>query len=287
LNRVQRQKQRLLESNRQLEASRQLLEEQVAERAQTAETARREAELANAAISAQIWQIAGQARLNETLRGQQDIPNLATSTIRHLCVHLDAQVGALFVMEDGFLQLAGSYAFTHRQHRFNRFRPGEGLVGQAALEKQLITLSPVPEDYLVVSSGLRQSPIRQLLVTPFLFEREVVGVVELGTQQPFTQPQIEFLQTAMENIAIAFHTAQARQRIDELLTETQEQAEVLQTRSVTLRQNQAMLDRQNRELLTAQQELEKRANELARASHYKSGSRWTPLQLTGKRVVRR
>jgi CheY-like chemotaxis protein/putative methionine-R-sulfoxide reductase with GAF domain len=252
--------------------------------------AKEKAEAANKALEAQMWQTAGQAQLSDKMRGEQDIPALANSVIQQLCHYLQAQIGALYVTEDNTLNLVGSYAYASKNPT-RQFKFGEGLVGQAALEKQPIIVADVPDDYITVRSGLGETGPRHIMVLPFVYEGRVVGVAEMGTLAEFSPAQIDFVQTAMTNIAIAFTTAQARARIDELLAESQQQAEELQTQGEELRvmneeleaqteslraseaklkEKQAALDRQNRELKVAQQELEKKAEELALTSKYKS-----------------
>jgi signal transduction histidine kinase/HAMP domain-containing protein/CheY-like chemotaxis protein len=269
-----------------------------------AEQARKDIEIANKALEAQVWQTTGQAQLNDKMQGQQDIVTLANSVIHQLCHYLQAQIGALYVVEEHSLNLVGRYAHNSKKPT-NRFDFGQGLVGQAALEKQPLILTDVPDDYLTISSGWGETAPRHIMVYPFMYEGRVVGVVELGTLTEFSQAQLEFMQTALANTAIAFNTAQARARIDELLAETQQQAEELQVQgeelkvaneeleaqteslrtsetqlkekavaleksSLALQEKQATLDRQNQELKTAQQELQLKAEELATASKYKS-----------------
>jgi CheY-like chemotaxis protein/signal transduction histidine kinase len=152
-------------------------------------------------------------------------------------------------------------------------------------------MTNVSDGHLVVRSGFSETEPKNIMVFPVMYEERVVGVIELGTLVEFNQAQQEFLQTALDSIAIAFNTAQARDRIDELLAETQQQAEELQVQSeelkvaneeletqteslrtseAQLKEKQATLDRQNQELKTAQAELEQKAEELALASKYKS-----------------
>lgn len=261
-------------------------------RAALEETARAKesAEAANKALEGQIWHTTGQAQLGDKMRGEQDIPTLANNVVQQLCQYLKAQIGALYVTEDGTLNLVGSYAYAS-QKPARQFKFGEGLVGQAALEKQSLIVADVPEDCITTRSALGKIVPRHIMIFPFLYEDRVVGVVEMGALSEFTPAQMDFLQTAMTNIAIAFTTAQARARINELLAETQQQAEELQAQEEELRvaneeleaqteslrvseaelkEKQAVLDRQNRELKVAQQELEKKAAELALASKYKS-----------------
>lgn len=210
-----------------------------------------EAEAASQALTKQMWQTAGQAQLGDRMRGELTIPALADRVIQQLCHYLEAQVGVLYIADAGFLRPVGSYAYAPPNDRDTRFKLGEGLVGQAALERRAITLSDVPEDYLIISFGLGEAVPQHIVVVPFLYEEEVIGVVALGTLAAFTPAQVEFLEMAMANIGIAFNTADARARIDELLVETQRQAEELQA--------------QSEELQTANEELQTQADSLKRS----------------------
>ncbi len=56
------------------------------------------------------------------------------------------------------------------------FAPGEGLVGQCALEKRMLSVDELPADYVRIRSGIGQACPRSLLVVPVLFEGEAKGV---------------------------------------------------------------------------------------------------------------
>ncbi|MBN1178519.1 MAG: response regulator [Anaerolineae bacterium] len=276
LARVRRNEQALADSNRDLQAIQASLEDQVAERTRTAEAARAEAEAVNAALEAQVWQVVGLARLGEAMQGQQDLPTLATRVIGQVCQYLDAPIGAFFVRVDDTLNLMGSYAYRQRKTVSNRFAIGEGLVGQAALERQPIAITHVPADYFSIALGMGDVVPHTVLVLPLLYDGTVIGVVELGALKPFDALQMTFLEQALERIAVAFQTARARARIDELLEHTQQQAEELQIReeslravneelesqAASLRASESRLRAQQEELETANAELEERATAL-------------------------
>ncbi len=223
VHRLQRSETALAENNRELENIRLRLEEQVVERTRNLESARQEIETANQALQSQMWQVSGLAQLGDVMRGDQDLATLARNVIRQLCQYLDAPLGALYGLESGRLTLIGSYAYVHRKHLANEFALGQGIVGQAAREQQMITLSNVPDDYVALRTASGNISLRHILAIPFLFNDEVIGVIELGGLSEFTPSQLHFLEEAMSNIAIAFHTTQSRARIDALLAKTQEQ----------------------------------------------------------------
>ena len=51
----------------------------------------------------------------------------------------------------------------------------------------------LPEDYIKITSGLGDSIPHYFLITPFMYEGNVKGVIELGTSHKFTEIQQEFL----------------------------------------------------------------------------------------------
>jgi CheY-like chemotaxis protein/methyl-accepting chemotaxis protein len=216
-----------------------------------------------AKIEQQSWLKTGQAELSNVMRGEQDLPTLAQQVIRYLATYVQAQIGALYLAdEEQGLRLVGSYAYATRKGNRNTFALGEGLVGQAALEKRSIVFTDVPEDYIAIASGLGETLPRQILVTPFLYEGEVKGLIELGMVAAFTDLQRTFLDQAVENIAIAFHSAQVRVKMQELLEETQQQAEELQAQQEQLRVNNEELEAQTDALRKSEQRLQAQQEEL-------------------------
>jgi CheY-like chemotaxis protein/signal transduction histidine kinase len=252
---LRKNEQTLEERNQELQMVRDNLEHQIAERTFSADLSRSEAETANRTLQAEVWRIAGLAELANAMRGIQEIPDLAHNVIQMLCQYLDAQVGAVYIKENTKLRLIASYAFSHRRRSQNTTQMGQGLVGQAALEKQVITLTRVPDGYMDIVSGLGHAAPREIIAAPILYENHGIGVVEIGTIAPFTPAQLAFIDTALENIGVAFNTAQTRARIDELLLETKQQAEELQVREEELKSANLELARQTEILRSSENRL--------------------------------
>ncbi|MCD6415272.1 MAG: response regulator [Planctomycetes bacterium] len=259
-------------------------------------------------VQRQDWLKTGIARLNDTMSGDPEINTLASKVISEVVTYLDAQVGAFYLAQDGdgaVLSLLGSYAYKKRKDLSNMFKMGEGLVGQAALEKQQILIKNVPEDYVKVISGLGERVPRFICVTPFLYEGHLKGVVEIGTLGEMTELQMEYLAQAMPALAVAVDSAQSRtnlarslaesQRLSEELQAQQEelktaneeleeqtqrlreseerlkaQQEELQVTNEELEKKNELTQRQKRDVELARQKIEEKAEEVARASKYKS-----------------
>lgn len=215
------------------------------------------------------WMLIGASELNDVLRGEKSIQELGQQVISILTPYLKAQVGAIYLAENNHLELISSYAFSHRKGNANLIAFGEGLVGQAALEKKHIIFSNIPEDYVKVNSGLGQVTPKNILIYPFIYDSHVNGVIEIGSVHEISDLDIQLLKIVAESIGIAFNSAQSRSKLKVLLEETQRQSEELESQQEELKQTNeelsektSMLERSQAELKTQQEELQQTNEEL-------------------------
>jgi len=236
----------------------------------------------NADLAKEAGRKDAHATLAEVMREANDIEALSNNVISFLTQNTQSHVGAVYLTRhenenENELYLAGSYAFTKRKRLIDRIKIGETLVGQAALEKKSILITSVPEDYIMVSSGLGETVPRNLLVVPLLRGRKLAGVVELGSFESFTDDQIAEIEAMGESIAIAINSLYRGERIQSLLEETQRKTEALgsanselEMKSKDLEQQRNDIETRNTELEIAGMEIEEQAQELMLASKYKS-----------------
>jgi PAS domain S-box-containing protein len=230
----------------------------VTERREAEDELREKSEL----LQRKNWIRKGQGQVAEAMLGEMPVATLVNDVIACLAERVGAQVGALFLAENGMLRLAGRYAYRAHQGVPDTFPFGEGLVGQAAVGRKPILLSNVPDDYVLVGSALGQARPKSLLVMPILFEQDVVGVIELASLEPLTDLHQEFLDGTSEQIGIGVHRAQSRLRLNELLGETQRQSEELQTQQEELRVSNEELAEQAQRLTKSEERLQVQQEEL-------------------------
>src|SRR3712207_5983606 len=212
---------------------------------------------------AQDWLNSNLARFSGLMQGQRDLETVSRLIMSELTPTVSGQHGAFFLTDneapeagaangdsdgDGELKLVASYGYKKRKNVSNRFKPGEGLVGQAAIERKSITLTEPPEDYIKVTSGLGEASPRNVVVLPVPFEEQVLGVIELASIQEFTEVHLQFLEQLMETIGVVLSTIIANTRTEQLLTQSQSLAQELQSQSEELQTQQEELRRSNAEL---------------------------------------
>ena len=201
----------------------------------------------------QDWLKTNLAKFSRMMQGQRDLESVSRLIMSDLTPLVGAHHGAFFIAEgegskDFLLRLIASYAYKARKSVSNRFRPGEGLVGQAALEKKPILLTGVPDDYITISSGLGEAPPRNIMVLPILFEGEVKAVIELASFLPFSQIHQVFLDQLTESVGVVLNMITANMRTEELLQQSQNLTQELQSQSQELQAQQEELRRTNVEL---------------------------------------
>ena len=200
----------------------------------------------------QDWLKTNLAKFSRMMQGQKDLESVSRLIMSELTPLVSAHHGAFFIMDQdmggSLLKLIASYAYRARKHVANRFAPGEGLVGRAALEKMPILLQNVPDDYIQITSGLGEAPPRNIIVLPVLFEGEVKAVIELASFLPFSQIHQTFLDQLTETIGVVLNMIQANMRTEELLEQSQKLTQELQSQSKELQSQQDELKRSNTEL---------------------------------------
>ncbi|WP_104992173.1 response regulator [Deinococcus sp. NW-56] len=236
----------------------------------------------------QDWLKTNLARFTRMLQGQRDLLTVSRLILSELAPLVRASHGVFYTLDEEAseptLQLQSSYAYRERKGLGNRFRLGEGLVGQCALEQEPIVLTHVPHDYVQINSGLGAATPGTIVVLPVVFEGETKAVVELASFSGFSATHLAFLEQLTESIGIVLNTIQATMRTETLLRQSQGMAQELQSQQEELRQTNEELEakarllaEQNREVETknlevesARQALEEKAAQLALTSKYKS-----------------
>ncbi|HEY9047525.1 MAG TPA: GAF domain-containing protein, partial [Ohtaekwangia sp.] len=206
------------------------------------------------------WTTDGLARFVEVLRSNKNISALAHDVTKNLVLLIKANQGALFVLSDDqggsqHLEMIACYAFNRTKYLTKKVDIGEGLIGQAFLEKETIYLKEIPDDFVRITSGLGEANPKYILIAPLKVNEDVVGIMELASFKPFQQHEIAFVEKIGENIAhtiLSYRTAENTQR---LLDESHEQAENMRAQEEELRQNQE-------ELQATQEEISRKYNAL-------------------------
>ncbi|MGI2029047.1 response regulator [Endozoicomonas acroporae] len=213
------------------------------------------------------WLQEGMAGLYNSVRGEQAMAELCRNIVTYIARYLDMHSGAMFVKDDNNrLQLMGTYAWSKRNQQAKSFAMGEGLIGQAALERETMEIADVPDGYLEIESGLGSARSTHLIIVPLCYENDLKGGVEFARLGPMTDEQRLFLQHSVESIAIAINSAQYRTRVNQLLDTTTQQSEALKEQKEELRSVNEELENRAGILEESEEELKAQSEELQKSN---------------------
>ena len=212
---------------------------------------------------AYAWLKTGQKELYVRMRGEHNIESLSRNIADCLTEYLNAKIGILYMSDkNGYLKQIGCSACVQQKNISREFKPGEGLVGQVAMEKKHIQITNCSDDSINISHDPEEPTPKNILVFPLILNKVLKGVVELRSCHEFPDIQINFLEQVAEGIAVALNSVISKKKTKDLLEQTRQQAKDLQTREEALRKSNEELEANARALKESESRLQAQKNEL-------------------------
>ena len=211
---------------------------------------------------------AGLANIGEILRAHvDDLQTLCDEVLTEIVKYTKSNQGSIFTVEEGdteneYLKLMSARAWDRKKFLEKRVEMGQGLLGQAAVEKSTIYMTDVPENYIIITSGLGQANPRSIIIVPLKNEERVIGVLELASFRKFESFEIEFLEKVGESIASTILNSRNNERNKELLEQSSMMTEQMKAQEEEMRQNMEEMQATQEEMARAQRMLTEQAHEV-------------------------
>ena len=215
------------------------------------------------------WSAQGLAKFSSLFRDTEDnLTDLSTLLMKELVSYTEADVGALFISRDEegeeqhYLEISGSYAYDREKQIQGSFKFGEGLVGRAALEKELIYVSDLPPDYMKIRSGLGEEAPSSILLVPVVLDQKVLGVMELASLGELPEHQIDFIRQLADALATTLAKVKANLQNRRLFEQTKKQAEAFTSQEKVFLENMVQLEKAHEHAVAREAELLKEIEKL-------------------------
>ncbi|UQZ37486.1 response regulator receiver protein [Paenibacillus sp. PK3_47] len=189
------------------------------------------------------------------LQGSVHLQTASRIFISRLASSVGGNYGAIYMLQGNSLHFTAGYAFDEAASTRNAFELGAGLVGQCAVDKKMLILHNLPDNYITIHSGLGETPPSTLILLPVLYENDVVAVVELATMGELGDKERQLIERTGQNMGVLINTLADVARIEELLGETQLQKEELEAQTEELQEQTEELAAQTEELMAQTEEL--------------------------------
>lgn len=215
------------------------------------------------------WFNTGLASISEVLRKyQNDDEMLYEHVIKFVVKYLEANQGSIFEVNEaeGVIELKSCYAYERKKYMDKRIAIGEGLVGQAVLEKESFFLTDVPQNYTFITSGVGEATPNCILIIPLIVNEIAYGVIEIASFKVFQKHEVDFANKIGESIASTVSTVKVNAIRKKLLEEAKIKEEELRTQEEEMRQNMEELhatqEQLRRQEIVLQEEHKKEIEEL-------------------------
>lgn len=216
----------------------------------------------------QNWLRKAENDLVEIISGETNPIELCEKALQFLSERLKAPVAAFFKYrgEEKRLKLIAGVSLSGGDIQ-HYYKSGEGIPGRVALQKEPLYLEDCP---INTRSSCGELNLRCLFAAPLVFEKELLGVIELASTSPLRPCDRKFIDKALRLISVSLHTNESRLQLKNLFSQSKEQAEELEKRTLSLEKQHEAVRRKNTELDAAHRELEHKAHALEEAGKYKT-----------------
>ncbi|WP_099490577.1 response regulator [Stenotrophomonas maltophilia] len=213
-----------------------------------------------------LWLQEAENAVAMSLRGDLGPEQIAEAAATSLGAQLEADVGAVYRLEGGRLQLTGGLALPSGMPASLALQ--EGVAGQVARDECIRHLEGSDDAVLELQTSLGRLPVRERILAPISSDGTVVGIVELGRARAGAQRDLdrELLERCAETIGMALRASLLRAQLVVLLEESQRQGEELQAQQEELRVANEELEEQSRSLLQSQSHLEEQQAEMEQSN---------------------
>lgn len=148
-------------------------------------------------------------RIKDTaLRKDYSIEEVCDKTLSIISKEVEIVQGEIFILDNNIKEkktykLVSTFAYYLPEEQKESFEYGEGLVGQVAKGKDILTLYNIPKEYIKVTSGLGESTPTNLTIIPIAKDDTItIGVIELATFQKIKNQDIELLKAIAGQLSI-------------------------------------------------------------------------------------
>jgi len=161
-------------------------------------------------------------KLNDILREERNISQLAADICKFMCKHLGASFAAFYSREEDSKQyLKGKYGFPIPARLKRSYRTGEGLVGKVATQRTFLIQEDIPKTYFPKVPGLGRIVPETLMFFPFLHNGRLCGILELAFLNKSGSDVLEFLDRGSPSIGKAISQVTVSETMQVLLKNSQ------------------------------------------------------------------
>jgi len=182
-----------------------------------------------AAMDQQRWVKASVSELTGGLQGGRSLAEFGDRLLSGLVPMVGGGIASFYLFDEtqGRLRRVSAYGLVETAGSPGSFKVGEGLVGECARGLGVVTLTNLPANYLQIASGVGHAPPVQTTAFPVRSKDALLGVLEVASLRPFSEREQALFAEVLPVVAMSLEILQRNLHTQELLRQTQAQADQL------------------------------------------------------------
>ncbi|VTQ07574.1 response regulator [Sphingobacterium daejeonense] len=206
------------------------------------------------------WRKNGLSQLNFGVSGNPGQDDISRFSLNFIVDYMRVENGALYIVERNSFRLAHSMGL--KELPYSEFPISGGVLGEVYTSQRPRVVSDILPEEFNLSFAQGEIRIKQVALIPVLYQKQCLGVIEIGSRVALSDNMIQVMMEFGEIIGIALAAAQSRGRVQQLLEETQTQTEELQVQHAELENLNSELEAQANKLRVSEEELRSQQEEL-------------------------
>ncbi len=173
----------------------------------------------------QHWLQEGLNQLATLLSETNEVNSIAHITLNTLCHYLNAGMGVIYIYEPHtqVLKFTGGFATDSKQLLEGSYPLGHGLIGQVGAERKVMLIKDLPSLKKMktpqIETATAQLDSVGLYIAPLLYEKNLIGVIEINFYKPIREVDIRLLAESATLIAGHLRSAQQQALSNNLIKE--------------------------------------------------------------------
>lgn len=124
-----------------------------------------------------------------------------SKTLQNLAPEIEMSQAIFYLLnkDKGTFEFLSGFATSKSE--IPEFTPGENLTGQVAVSKEIMVIHDIPDEYMIIESGLGKSKPVHLIIVPILNENESIAILEVATFKSNTEYISDLLNKLMVQVS--------------------------------------------------------------------------------------
>ncbi|MCX6145812.1 MAG: PAS domain S-box protein [Candidatus Kapabacteria bacterium] len=184
----------------------------------------------------QDWLSSNLGNINSKLQESKSLNQLGQIFLSNLCPIINVNCANFYSVDYNLFEitLLNSYGIVNDVEQLQKYKIGEGIIGQCVFEKKPIVVSNLPEKHLRIKTGFGDVFPNNIYQFPIIHIDEVIGVLELASFYELNNQSFDLINQLLPLTSLTMEILNRIDATEQMLNSIQEQTMIVQQQSIEM-----------------------------------------------------